>query len=114
MIPKALVAASIRPFVLSVLMSGPSYGYEIIQRVHQITEGDVKWSSSTLYPVLHKLENERLLDSFWQDVEKGPARKYYRLTSKGRARLETERLRWMRVHAALMSLWEPNPGIAPA
>ena len=113
MIPKALVAASIKPFILSVLSSGPSYGYEIIQRVDHITSGDVSWTTSTLYPVLHKLENEELLESFWQDVEKGPARKYYRLTAKGVKRLGVEQQQWLRIHQALTSLWEPNIGLLP-
>jgi len=113
MIPRSLVAASIKPFVLSVVKSGPSYGYEIIQRVEVLTMGDVSWTTSTLYPVLHKLENEGLLESFWQDVEKGPARKYYQLTARGQKRLEVEKAQWMRVHEALLSLWGPQPALSP-
>ena len=71
MIPKSLVAASLKPFILSVLTRGPIYGYEIIQRVHGLTDGDISWTTSTLYPVLHKLENEELLESFWEEVDQG-------------------------------------------
>jgi len=113
MIPKALIAASIRPFILSVLRKGPSYGYQIIQSVETITTGDVSWTTSTLYPVLHKLENEGLLDSYWQDMEKGPARKYYRLTAKGVKQLEVERAQWLRIHEALSTLWGPLPNLLP-
>jgi len=112
MIPKSLVAASLKPFILSVLTRGPSYGYEIIQRVHGLTDGDISWTTSTLYPVLHKLENEELLESFWQDVDKGPARKYYRLTAHGLARLEVEKQQWLSIHDALTALWEPKPSLA--
>ena len=112
MIPKALVAASLKPFILSVLSRGPSYGYEIIQQVHQLTSGDVSWTTSTLYPVLHKLENEELLESFWEEMDKGPARKYYRLTARGAKRLEVEKQQWLSIHEALMVLWDPQPGLA--
>ena len=112
MIPKALVAASLKPFILSVLSRGPSYGYEIIQSVHDLTEGDVSWTTSTLYPVLHKLENEELLESFWEEMDKGPARKYYRLTAKGVKRMEVEKQQWLSIHRSLMLLWEPTPGLA--
>ena len=72
MIPKALVAASIKPFVLSVLAEGESYGYAIIQRVKALTGGQVAWTTSTLYPVLHSLENKGLLESAWHTSQEGP------------------------------------------
>ena len=105
MIPKSLVAASLKPFILSLLVRGPSYGYEIIQHVHELTDGNILWTTSTLYPVLHRLETEKLLESFWQDVEKGPNRKYYRLTAKGKARMEVEKQQWLTIHDALTRLW---------
>jgi len=113
MIPKSLVAASLKPFILSVLKRGPNYGYEIIQRVSDLTDGDVSWTTSTLYPVLHRLENEGLLDSFWESVEKGPDRKYYRLTEKGLLRLEKEKADWLSIHNALTQLWTPGPDPIP-
>ena len=113
MIPSSLVAASLKPFILSVLQHGPNYGYEIIQKVHDITDGDLSWTTSTLYPVLHRLENEGLLESFWQSVEKGPDRKYYRLTKKGVARLEQEKKNWLSIHNALIRLWMPNAELYP-
>ena len=112
MIPKALVAASLKPFILSILAEGESYGYEIIQRIHQISDGKIRWTTSTLYPVLHSLENKDLLDSFWQSVEKAPRRKYYRLTKKGFKALDVEKQQWLDVHAALLTLWGPQPRLA--
>lgn len=111
-IPKALVAASLRPFILSLLSEGESYGYEIIQRVHNLTGGHVQWTTSTLYPLLHKLESKALLESVWRDVGAGPNRKYYRLTRKGRNALEIEKQQWMSVHQALMKLWTPSPALS--
>lgn len=114
MISKALVAASLKPFILSVLSEGESYGYEIIQRVHKLTGGEVRWTTGTLYPLLHSLENGGLLESFWRAAEAGPDRKYYRLTRKGRQALQAEKRQWMSVHEALMKLWGPTSRLSGA
>jgi DNA-binding PadR family transcriptional regulator len=114
MIPKALVAASIKPFVLSILLDGENYGYAIIQRVKALTGGQIKWTTSTLYPVLHSLENKGLLESEWQASDDGPRRKYYRLTPKGQKAFEQEKKQWLDVHRALIQLWGPSPALSPA
>ncbi len=108
MLPQALVAASLRPFILSILADGASYGYELIQRVHALTEGQIRYTTSTLYPVLHDLENRGLLESFWQATPNAPRRKYYRLTPKGQKALATAQQQWLHVHGALMKLWGPE------
>ena len=105
MASKALVAASLKPFVLTILSEGPSYGYEIIKRVSRITEGHVEWTTGTLYPLLHTLENKGLLKSFWREAGPGPKRKYYRITTAGETELARERGDWIRVNAALVALW---------
>ncbi len=112
MIPTPLVAASIKPFVLSILDERENYGYAIIQRVKQLTGGQMEWTTSTLYPVLHSLENKGLLESQWQASEGGPRRKYYRLTPKGRRALAREKQQWLDVHQALMKLWNPTAGFS--
>jgi DNA-binding PadR family transcriptional regulator len=116
MIPTALVAASIKPFVLSILAEGESYGYAVIQRVKALTGGRIEWTTSTLYPVLHSLENKGLLESQWRISGEGPRRKYYRLTPKGRKALEREKQQWLDVHRALVQLWTPgfSGGLEPA
>ena len=113
MISRALVAASLRPFVLSILAEGESYGYEIIQRVHRLTDGQIQWTTGTLYPLLHSLENDGLMEAVWREAGEGPKRKYYRLTAKGYGALEAEKRQWLSVHAALLQLWEPSPGHVP-
>jgi PadR family transcriptional regulator, regulatory protein PadR len=107
MISKALVAASTKPMILSILVRGEDYGYQIIQRVKDISGGALEWSDNMLYPVLHRLENDGFVVSRWRISDGGRLRKYYRLTEKGRAELETERSQWLDVHKALARLWEP-------
>lgn len=113
MIQKPLVAASLRPFILSIIAEREAYGYEIIHRVQQLTAGEILYTASTLYPVLHALENNGLLESFWREVEKAPNRKYYRLTPRGAKALDAEKRQWLKVHQALMALWDAAPGLTP-
>jgi len=114
MFSKNLVAASIKPLLLSLLADGEMYGYEIIQRVHDLSEGKIRWTASKLYPLLHQLENERLVEAFWQPSESGPDRKYYRLTSKGVKVLEVTKRDWLEVNAILARLWGPGYTLQPA
>ena len=109
MLPRTLIGASLKPFVLSILVEGPSYGYDIIQRVHDLTGGQIKYKTSSLYPVLHSLENAGLLTSYWYETENAPKRKYYRLTITGKQAFEVERKQWMDVNGALSKLWASSP-----
>lgn len=109
MIPKALVAASLRPFILSILRRGPSYGYAIMERVHELSDGEMTWTDGTVYPVLHRLETEDLVESFWRESDVGRDRKYYRLTPKGERAFEAEKSHWQSVHEMLVALWETPP-----
>jgi PadR family transcriptional regulator PadR len=91
MISKALLAASTKPLILSILLAGEDYGYHIIQRVKEISGGSTEWSDRMLYPVLRRIKDEGLLVSRWVIFEEGRMRRYYRITEKGREDLERER-----------------------
>jgi PadR family transcriptional regulator PadR len=112
MTPRVLVAASVKPIILSVLRDGATYGYAIVQRIHELSNGDIQWSDGTLYPVLHKLETEGLVVSIWQKSDVGRRRKYYELTAAGEAALDIERRQWLEVDAVLAQLWGLQPRIA--
>jgi len=107
MISKALVAASTKPIILSTLLGRESYGYQIIQKVKEVSGGTLEWSDGMLYPVLHRLEKDGLLVSHWKRSEEGRFRKYYSLTDLGRKDLEVEMSQWESVHATLAKLWKP-------
>ena len=107
MISKALIAASTKPMILSILQEGENYGYQIIQSVKRVTGGKLEWSDGMLYPVLHRLEKDGLIQAHWRVSDEGRRRKYYRITELGRAELEAEMEQWMSVHLALSSLWKP-------
>jgi DNA-binding PadR family transcriptional regulator len=108
MLPKALVAASLRPIILSIVSDGETYGYDIIQRIHTLSDGKIQWTAGTLYPVLHRLETQGLIESIWRPSESGPRRKYYQLTGEGAGALETEKRHWLDLNAILVKLWGPE------
>ena len=107
MISKTLIAASTKSFVLSILVRGENYGYQIIQSVKQISSGKLEWSDGMLYPVLHRLEKDGLIQSQWRMSDGGRPRKYYHITDRGREELEADKKQWLSVHAALSKLWKP-------
>ena len=109
MLSKELVAASTVPLVLSVLAESESYGYALIQRVRELSAGNIVWTEGMLYPVLHWMEDQGLVESEWQESESGRKRKYYRLRRDGRKALETEKNQWLAVHTTLTKLWKMQP-----
>jgi len=106
-IGKDLVAASATALVLAILQRGPSYGYAIIQEVRTLSGGALEWSEGMLYPVLHRIEEQGLIESYEERGDTGRKRKYYRLRPDGRRALAEERRQWTVVNAALTKAWRP-------
>lgn len=109
MISKELMAASTKPLILTILKRGESYGYQIIQDVKELSGGSLEWSDGMLYPVLHKLEKDGLVQSRWEVSDEGRRRKYYSITGEGREELSSAKSEWMSVHEVLVKLWGPSP-----
>lgn len=66
MFSKNLVAASLQPVVLTILSRKEAYGYEIMQRALDLSDGKLKWTAGTLYPLMHRLEGCGLIASVWR------------------------------------------------
>ena len=79
--------------ILAVLANGPAHGYAIIEELKQRSGGTFSLPEGTVYPALHRLERGGLLSSDWSDAN-GRRRRVYRLTRRGRTRLETSRSEW--------------------
>jgi PadR family transcriptional regulator len=105
---KELVAASSVPLVLSILSEGENYGYAIIQRVKELSGGEIEWTDGMLYPVLHWLEDQGLARSRWIKSESGRKRKYYSLKPDGRHALRQQKEQWTLVTSMLNQLWRPQ------
>jgi DNA-binding PadR family transcriptional regulator len=104
-VPKELAAASTRPLVLAILARGQNYGYAILKEVARLSAGTLDWQEGMLYPVLHRLERDGLVEANWRSAD-GRRRKYYALTDRGRLALTAERGAWARVQATLNLAWE--------
>lgn len=111
---KDLIAASSTPIVLAILSEEDSYGYAIIKRVRELSDGNMEWTDGMLYPVLHRLERLGHIEARWEVAETGRRRKYYGITPGGRKQLLEERKQWQAVDATLQGIWSslriPVPG----
>lgn len=96
--------------ILKVVALGPVHGYAIAQRLDQATRGVVQVPQGSLYPALHRLENRNLLAADWQQTETGREAKFYRLTRKGRAQLETDAASWQRLAQAVAVVLKLSEG----
>ena len=80
--------------LLDLLAARPMYGFELAEALRERTNGVLAFKEGTLYPALHRLEAEGLVTPYWQDSPRGPRRRYYRLTARGRHALDERRAQW--------------------
>ena len=106
---KSLVAASSKPLILGILQEGSSYGYKIMQRAKEISTGKIDWAEGMLYPVLHRLEKDKLVISEWVQSEEGRHRRVYSITNLGKASLHQEKESWIKMNAVMVNLWSLTP-----
>lgn len=99
-INKELLKGSSEVLVLSVLKAEDLYGYEISKRIQQLSQELFSMGEGTLYPILHKLEQGKLLQSYWQEIG-GRKRKYYSLTTQGKKLLAEKTHEWASFSAAV-------------
>ncbi len=104
-INKDLVAASATPLVLAILAEGESYGYAILKRVRELSGGELEWTDGMLYPLLHRLSRLGYVTTEWRTPPEGRRRRYYAITSGGRAALAEQQRQWVTVTRALGDVW---------
>jgi PadR family transcriptional regulator PadR len=90
--------------ILRLLVERPMYGYQIVKDLQARSEGYFDLEQGTLYPALHRLEKDNLVESRWEVVEDGPSRKYYHITHKGRVELEKSARQWTDFSRHLLKL----------
>jgi len=105
-VSKDLIAASATPIVLAILKENDSYGYSIIKMVKELSDNELVWTEGMLYPVLHRLEEQELIESYWNSSETGRKRKYYRIKEAGLKELEMQKKQWEMVNSALSKTWK--------
>lgn len=90
-----MIKGSMGIILLSTLLDGDKYGYEITKTVYSLTTGKLQLKEGSLYPALHKLEKKGLVEGYWVEPEPGrPGRKYYRITEEGRNTVTKEQENW--------------------
>lgn len=104
-IDKDLVAASSTPLVLAILAEDESYGYAILKRVRELSDGDLQWTDGMLYPLLHRLHRLGYVTREWRIPPEGRRRRYYAITDEGRAALAEHKRQWLTVMRALGDVW---------
>ncbi len=91
---KNLIGCSSILLVLSLLEEKDWYGYEIIKELELRSDKTFQFKEGTLYPVLHKLENDGFVKSYMAKGETGKERRYYQITKSGKKQLEDEKEKW--------------------
>ena len=86
--------------LLSALRAEPAHGYAVIEELRRRSEGTFDLPESTVYPALHRLEQDKLVTSEWAEVN-GRRRRVYRLTDKGHGALRQRRREWFRLRRGI-------------
>jgi PadR family transcriptional regulator, regulatory protein PadR len=96
-----LLQGTLDMLILKSLALGEMHGLGISRRIEQVTRGTFQVKPGSLFPALHRMEEEGWLGSSWGESENNRRAKYYQLTKKGRRQLETETQRWGRISLAI-------------
>jgi PadR family transcriptional regulator PadR len=101
-----LLQGTLDLLILKSLVAGEMHGLAISRRIQQITSGTFLVKPGSLFPALHRMEDEGWISAFWGDSENNRRAKYYRLTKAGRKQLEAETERWGRISWAIAQALE--------
>jgi PadR family transcriptional regulator len=101
-----LVQGTLDMLILKTLTRGAMHGYAIAQSIQLISEDVLRVEEGSLYPALHRLELDGLLDSEWGQSANNRRAKYYRLTARGRKQLQQEASNWRRLSEAIARVME--------
>jgi PadR family transcriptional regulator, regulatory protein PadR len=99
--PSDLVQGTLDLLLLKILALEPLHGWAIGQRLSQVSGDELRVSDGSLYPSLHKLEQEGWIRAEWKTSELGRRAKFYALTASGRRKLEAETEEWRRLSSAI-------------
>jgi len=107
--PTELVKGNALVLILSCLAREPMHGYRIARELDQLSEGYFVMREGTLYPHLHQLEKDGLIEGYWETVSGGRERKCYRITERGKAELARRREEWLRFQMNVNRVLNPSP-----
>ena len=99
--PTDLVQGTLDLLILRTLANEPKHGWAIAKRIQQISEEVLQVQQGSLYPALHRLEQQGWIAAKWAESETGRQAKFYSLTDGGRSQLEKETANWNRLSQAI-------------
>ena len=98
---RELLKGSTETLLLSLLASEPMYGYQVVKEIEDRSSGYFRLKEGTLYPALHRLEKEALVEGRWDTSPSGQNRRYYHITAKGHKRLGSMLKEWTQFSRAV-------------
>ena len=101
-----LVQGTLDMLILKTLARGPMHGYGIAESIQQISDDVLRVEEGSLYPALHRLELDGMIDSEWGQSANNRRAKYYRLSTRGQEQLQTEAQNWRRLAGAIARVME--------
>ena len=101
-----LLQGTLLLLVLRTLATGPNHGFAIARRIHQVSKSVLKVEQGSLYPALHRMELDGLIESYWDTTRNNRRAKYYKLTRRGHRALAKETERWESIAAAIFTVLE--------
>jgi len=99
--PTDLVQATLDLLIFKTISLEPKHGWAIAKRIQQISGEILQIQQGSLYPALHRLEQQAWVKSEWRQTEAGRMAKFYSLTASGRRQFESELANWNRLSAAI-------------
>ncbi len=94
--------------LLSLVNDEPTYGYQIIKELERRSNGYFRFKEGTLYPALHRMEKDKLIEGKWQVLPNGQERRYYYITKKGQEVLSSKLATWQHFSTAVRSVLRPE------
>jgi len=103
-----LLKGNTATLLLALLELEPMYGYQIVKEMNLRSSGYFAFKEGTLYPALHRLEQDNLVEGRWHDTPNGVRRRYYSITAKGQRILAERMKEWHRFSRAMNSVMPPE------
>ena len=103
-----LLKGSTDALILSLIGQHSAYGYQLIKEIERRSKGFFQFRESTIYPALHRLEKDGLIEGRWRRLPTGQERRYYYLTPKGKRSLARKKAEWRGFSAAVNLIMEPS------
>jgi transcriptional regulator len=104
-----LLQGTLEMLILKAVSLGALHGYGVLLRIQQISGGKLAIQQGSLYPALYRLEHRGWITSEWGESENNRKAKFYRLTSAGKRRFQTEAEKWNRMTGVVAGILDATP-----